>query len=74
MEWIQLEYVISYGIFATLFVGLLIYTNKRNEARETKYQEMIEKNQSIISEQATALTSLAGDVKEVKYILKERNR
>jgi len=37
MDWLT-EAVIPYGIFGSLFLGLLIYTNKRNESREKELQ------------------------------------
>ena len=66
-----LELTIPYGIFALLFVWLLHTTNKRNEIREDRYQETIEKNQQIISEQAKSFSGLSGDVSEIKDILKK---
>lgn len=66
-----LELAIPYGIFAVLFIWLLHTTNKRNELREDKYQEIIEKNQTIISEQAQSFSSLSVDVKEIKNTLKK---
>ena len=64
MEWLQVESIVSYGIFASLFVWLLHTTNKRNEARENKYQE-------VIAKQATAFTHMSSDIKEIKYILRK---
>jgi len=63
------ELTIPYGVFALLFVWLLHTTNKRNELREDRYQETIERNQTIISEQAKSFSSLSGDVSEIKGIL-----
>lgn len=64
-----MDLVFKQGIFAVLFVYLFIMTQKKNEARETKYQEVIEKNQQVIEEQAKAFTSLSKDVSEIKQIL-----
>lgn len=66
-----LELAVPYGLFASLFIWLLHTTNKRNELREDMYQKTIEKNQEIISEQAKSFSSLSGDVKEIKDILKK---
>jgi len=66
-----LELAVPYGIFAILFIWLLHTTNKRNELREDKYQEIIEKNQAIITEQAKSFSSLSVDVKEIKNTLKK---
>jgi len=68
---VLLEVAIRYGIFAVLFVWLLHTTNKRNEKREEMYQATINKNQEIISAQAKAYGSLAGDVNDIKILLKK---
>lgn len=63
--------VIKEGGFAVLFVWLLFTTMRTNKERETKYQEVIDKNQGVIEEQAKAFSSLAKDVHEIKQILTE---
>jgi hypothetical protein len=60
---------IKEGGFALLFVWMLFSTMKNNKERETKYQEVINKNQSVIEEQAKAFSSIAKDVTEIKQIL-----
>ncbi|WP_394139538.1 BhlA/UviB family holin-like peptide [Cytobacillus oceanisediminis] len=60
---------IKEGGFALLFVWMLFSTMKNNKERETKYQEVIDKNQSVIEEQAKAFSSLSKDVTEIKQIL-----
>lgn len=57
------------GGYALLFVWMLFSTMKNNKDREAKYQEVIDKNQSVIEEQAKAFSSLAKDVTEIKQIL-----
>lgn len=57
------------GAFASLFVFLLIYVLKNNKEREIKYQEVIEINQKVISEQAAAFASLSKDVNEIKQVI-----
>jgi len=75
VEWLQIEHVISYGIFASLFVWLLHTTNKRNESRETEYQKTITKNQEVIAEQAKAFTHMSSDIKEIKgMVIKIKDR
>lgn len=74
MEQQIMDLVFKQGIFAVLFVYLFFMTQKKNEARETKYQEVIEKNQAVIEEQAKAFTSLAKDVSEIKQILVEDHK
>lgn len=43
MEQEIVKMVVSYGIFAMLFVYLFFYMLKDSKAREVKYQEMIDK-------------------------------
>jgi hypothetical protein len=57
------------GGFAALFVWMLFSTMKNNKEREMKYQDVIDKNQTVIEEQAKAFSSLAKDVSEIKQIL-----
>jgi hypothetical protein len=57
------------GGFALLFVWMLFSTMKNNKEREMKYQEVIDKNQSVIEKQAEAFSSLSKDVTEIKQIL-----
>jgi len=64
-----LDNVLTYGVFAGLFVWLLYTTNKRNECRERMYQRTLRENQTIISEQAKAFGSLSSDVTDIKDIL-----
>lgn len=57
------------GGYAVLFVWMLFSTMKNNKEREQKYQEVIDKNQSVIEEQAKAFSSLSKDVSEIKQII-----
>lgn len=59
------------GGFALLFVWMLFSTMKNNKEREIKYQEVINKNQTVIEEQAKAFSSISKDVAEIKQILVE---
>ncbi|WP_244835246.1 BhlA/UviB family holin-like peptide [Clostridium sp. BJN0001] len=43
MEQEILKMALSYGIFGILFVYLFFYMLKDSKARETKYQDMIDK-------------------------------
>lgn len=38
----------DFGIFAALFTFLLLYVLNENSKREKKYQDVIDKNQSVI--------------------------
>ncbi|ARM70174.1 involved in bacteriocin production or immunity [Bacillus phage Harambe] len=58
--------MLQQGPFAILFIWLLLTTQKKNETREIQYQTVIEKNQSVIEEQAKAFTSLSNDVHDIK--------
>ena len=42
--------VISQGPFAALFIWLLIDTNKKNEAREQRMQEQLDKTVPILNQ------------------------
>ena len=44
------EMVISQGPFAALFIWLLIDTNKKNEAREQRMQEQLDKTVPILNQ------------------------
>lgn len=72
--------MLSQGTFGALFVWLLFSTRKEskelldstrqeNKEREEKYQQVIEKNQKVIEEQAKAFGSLSKEVSEIKQIL-----
>ncbi|HDR5353623.1 MULTISPECIES: BhlA/UviB family holin-like peptide [Bacillus cereus group] len=72
--------MLSQGAFGALFVWLLFSTRKEskellestrqeNKEREDKYQQVIEKNQEVIEEQAKAFGSLSKEVSEIKQIL-----
>ncbi|MGG3890035.1 BhlA/UviB family holin-like peptide [Metabacillus fastidiosus] len=60
---------IKEGGYALLFVWMLFSTMKNNKEREAKYQGVIDKNQSVIEEQAKVFSSLAKDVTEIKQII-----
>ena len=65
-----LEQIVAYGIFSIAFFWLFNYTNKRNEKREDMYQDIIKENQRVIAKQAATLSTMSGDIKDIKYILK----
>lgn len=48
-----------------------IYNAKKNEQREEKYQQVIDRNQQVIEEQAKAFGSISKDVTEIKQKLFE---
>lgn len=54
--------VITNGIFATLFVGLLVYELKDSRNRETKYQNTIE----CLSTKLNTVDEIKEDVTEIK--------
>lgn len=41
-EGLTLETLLSYGIFAVLFVGLFVYMIRKNDEREQRYLEIID--------------------------------
>lgn len=57
------------GIFFCLFLYLFLYQQKKNEERETKYQQVIEQNQQVIEKFADGYTAISQDVKEIKQII-----
>ena len=44
------EMIVSQGPFAALFIWLLIDTNKKNEAREQRMQEQLDKTVPILNQ------------------------
>lgn len=64
MESEAIKAVAGYGPFAVLFVGLFFYTIKNSEKREVKYQETIERNQSIIEKLATTINGEICNIKD----------
>ncbi|ALH46484.1 involved in bacteriocin production or immunity [Bacillus phage VMY22] len=63
--------MISQSPFMALFVWLLLTTQKKNDARELRYQEAINQNQIVIQEQAKSFGSISKDVTEIKQKLFE---
>ena len=51
--------------FAALFVWLLFDTNKKNENREQKYQEIIES----LSNNISLIQDVKEDVEEIKHVI-----
>lgn len=61
---------ISNGIFAALFVALLVYELKDSRKRETKYQNTIEN----LSSKLSTVDEIKQDVTEIKECLKKSPR
>lgn len=53
--------------FAALFVWLLLDTNKKNQAREEKYQETIDK----LAENIGVIQEVKEDVEEIRDIIQK---
>lgn len=53
--------------FAALFVWLLLDTNKKNQAREEKYQETIDK----LAENIGVIHEVKEDVEEIRDIIQK---
>lgn len=69
MENEVLKTIVSQGAWAILFVWLFIDTRKESKAREEKLQNIINKNQEVISELAEkfdVVECIEADVKEIK--------
>lgn len=60
--------IINNGAWAVLFVWLLIDTRKESKAREEKLQEIIDKNQEVISDLAENLEVVKTTQKDVTDI------
>lgn len=61
--------IVSQGAWAALFIWLLIETRKESRLREEKLQNVISKNQEVISELATkfnVVEEIKEDVEEIK--------
>lgn len=60
---------ISNGLFAVLFLGLLIYQLKDSRCREKRYQETIVR----LGNALEIVQSVKHDVEEIKDILHDKN-
>ena len=72
METEILKTIVSQGVWAVLFVWLLIDTRKESKTREEKLQNIINKNQEVISELAekfNVVEDIQEDVSEIKIKL-----
>ena len=69
-----LKIIAGQGVFAVLFVWLLIDTRKESKTREEKLQDIINKNQIVISELAEkfdVVENIQEDVKDIKVKLEK---
>lgn len=69
MESEIIKLAIQQGVWAILFVFMLLYTLKENKKREEKYQETIKQNQEIIlslSDKFEVVEEIKNDVNEIK--------
>lgn len=62
MESEILKYVITQGIFAVLFVYLLMYVLKENSKREDNYQDIIKE----LSQKFSMIENIQCDVSDIK--------
>lgn len=62
----QIKLITSYGIFAVLFVSLLVWVLKENNKRETRYQSTIDKLADLLHKD---VENLKDDVKDIKDIV-----
>ena len=68
MENELIKSIVNNGAWAVLFVWLLIDTRKESKAREEKLQEIIDKNQEVISDLAENLEVVKTTQKDVADI------
>lgn len=62
----------QYGVFAGLFLLLFVFVLKENNNREIRYQNIIDKNQKVILEQAKSfeiVKTIKEDVDDLKTII-----
>ena len=74
MESEVFKVIVSQGSWAVLFVWLLMDTRKESKTREEKLQEIISKNQTVISELAEkfdVVENIQEDVKDIKIKLEK---
>ncbi|WP_315079993.1 BhlA/UviB family holin-like peptide [uncultured Clostridium sp.] len=72
MENEVIKTIVSQGVWAVLFVWLLMDTRKESKTREERLQTIINKNQEVIGELAEkfdVVENIESDVKEIKIKL-----
>ena len=76
MDWESfISLAVNNGIWAALFVGLMIYILKDGDKREKKYQQIIEKlarNLEKVNEIADTTKDLKKDITEIKFKMPKR--
>ncbi|MCL2846366.1 MAG: BhlA/UviB family holin-like peptide [Firmicutes bacterium] len=69
-----LGFAVNYGLWASLFVGLLVYVLKDSNKREKKYQDTIKKLVSSLQVVTTiqeTTEQLRKDIQEIKQRVKK---
>lgn len=69
-----LKVIVNNGAWAVIFIWLLFDTKKESKAREEKLQQIINKNQEVISELAenfNVVENIQQDVADIKSKLDE---
>nr|WP_024985062.1 BhlA/UviB family holin-like peptide [Brevibacillus borstelensis] len=64
MEMDVLKYFLTQGPFALLFVWLLLYTMKRNERRENRLQDILDKFSEKYDVVISELREIKGEIKD----------
>ncbi|WP_035979998.1 BhlA/UviB family holin-like peptide [Brevibacillus borstelensis] len=59
-----LKYFLTQGPFALLFVWLLLYTMKRNERRENRLQDILDKFSEKYDVVISELREIKGEIKD----------
>jgi len=65
------------GIWALMSVCLIIYTLKKNDGREKRLINTVEKNQEVIknlSESLKCVDAISDDIKSIQKCINERKR
>lgn len=66
----QVSFWIQQGPFALLFVSLFVYVIKDSKARETKYQDTIDR----LVDKLSIVDSIKGDVEDLKNYFRGGNK
>lgn len=64
--------ITTYGVFAILFFFLLLYVLRKNDEREKRYIDTIEKDQMIIknlTDNLRKMDKIEDDIKEIKNMV-----
>jgi len=67
MDFFSIDFIVTNGIFAALFIWLLKTTNDRNERRENDYRECMREYRKIMASMGENLARMSKDIEEINY-------